>query len=155
MKYKYLAAERITHEVMVPLLLTVRATDTTSIQKYGRRVMNLTWSEGTPQDAMQAVVDFYLLRHKEPVPRLQGTIKGTTDTLRTQIITTEISDTLTIVCAELGLSADFFVNAISINDDPTGIPVCRWGLEGKRDYEILRIFTLDTSELGGPDILGS
>ena len=154
-KYKYQATEIVTHEGLIPLLLTVRATDATSIRKYGRRVMNLTWSEGTPYDAMQSVIDFYLLRHKEPVPRLRGTIKGTTDTLRTQIIATEISDTITIICAELGLNADFFVNAISINDDPTGIPVCKWGLEGKRDYEILTIFTLDTSELGGAHILGS
>jgi hypothetical protein len=153
-KYKYLATERITHEEQVPLTLQVRAIDTDSIQKYGRRVMNLTWSEGTEQTAMQTLVDAYLEKYKEPVARLTVTIKGSNDTLREQIVKREISDLLTVVCTELGLNDDCYINSIKIEDDMAGIPVCTWGLELQRATEALGLFTLDTSELDGPDILG-
>lgn len=153
--YKYKTADRITHEELVPETLTVRATDATSIQKYGRRVMNLTWSEGTEDGAMQVLVNHYLVRYKEPIPRLMVIVKGTTDTLRTQIITREISDLLTVVCAEIGLNSDFFINSITLKDGPVGVPVCTWGLEEQRTEETLTIFVLDTSELDGPHILGS
>ena len=104
---------------------------------------------------MQALVDHYLARYQQPVARLRAPIKGTTDVLRTQIITREISDLVTVVCTELGLNADCYINAISIKDDAVGIPVCKWELELQRAYEALTLFTLDTSELDGPDILGS
>ena len=54
LRYKYLSAEAITHEEVVPQTLRVRATSDASIQKYGRRVFNLTWAEGTEEGAMTA-----------------------------------------------------------------------------------------------------
>ena len=154
-KYKYLAAETITHEDLTPLLVTVRAVDETSIRKYGRRVMNLTWSEGTEEGAMRSLVNNYLTRYKEPSARLIVTVKGITDTLRTQIITREISDRLTVVCANLGLNADFFINSISISFDPAGIPLCTWGVEEQRAEELLTLFLTNTSFTNGPHITGS
>jgi len=154
-RYKYKATDKITHEEITPVTLTVRATDSTSIREYARRVMNLTWSEGTEEDDMQTLVDHYLARYKDPVARVVCILKGSTDTLRTQIITREISDLITVVCANLGLNADCFINSISISGDPTGIPVCTWGLEIQRAYELLTLFKLDTSELDGPHILAS
>jgi len=153
--YKYLVAEAITHDEAIPALLTVRATDQDSIQKYGRRVMNLTWAEGTPESAMQTLVDYYIERYAEPVARLICLIKGTTDALMTQIITREISDLIYITCTNLGLAANCFINSITISDDPTGIPICTWGLEINRTYELLQIFTIDSSKIDGPHIIGA
>lgn len=154
-RYKYLATERITHEEFASDVLTVRATDETSIGKYGRRVMNLTWTEGTDETVMQSLVDHYLLRYKEPVARVKALVKGTTDTLRTQIYTREFSDLLTVICDELGLNADFYLDTISLRDSLVGIPECTWGLEQIRSYEESTLFVLDTSELDGLHILGS
>ena len=154
-RYRFLTADAITHEESVPETLSVRAVDNTSIQKYGRRVMNLTWEEGTNEVNMQSLVNHYRDRYSEPIGRLVCTIKGTTDTLRTQIITREISDLVTVVCTNLGLNADCFINSISITDGPVGIPVAIWGLEIQRTYELLTLFKLDTSELDGAHILGS
>jgi len=153
--YKYKTADRVTHEEAIPETLTVRATDATSILKYGRRVMNLTWTEGTKEDDMQAVVDHDLLRYKDPVARLNLDILGSTDALRTQIITREISDLVTIICTRLGLNGVCFINSISISDNPAGIPSATWGLELQRAYELLTLFLLGTSSLDGAHILGS
>lgn len=154
-KVKYKTGDKVTHEELFPETLTVRVTDATSIKKYGRRVMNLTWTEGTEENDMQALVDNYKTRYAEPVARISCVIKGTTDVLRTQIITREITDIITVICTNLDLNADCFINSITITDDPVGIPVCTWGLEIQRAYELLTLFLLDTSELDGPHILGS
>lgn len=157
LEYKYKTAEAVTYEVQVPETLTVRATDGTSIRKYGRRVMNLTWSEGTSEDAMQSLVGNYLTKFKDPVARVKVTLKGITDVLRTQIITREISDLVRIVCSELGLYADCFIDSIAIREIPAsgGIPICTWICKIQTTYDLKTIFVLDTSELDGPHILGS
>ncbi len=154
-KVKYKTSEKVTHEAMISSTLAVRATSSSSITKYGRRVMNLTWTEGTSEKDMQSLVNLHITRYAEPVPRLICEIKGITDALRTQIITREISDLVTVVCANLGLNADCFINSISISDGRVGIPVCTWQLEIQRTYELLTLFLLDTSELDGAHILGS
>ena len=153
--YRYENTTVITHEEMVSTTYQVRAYDAASVQKYGRRVMNLTWSEGTEESAMQALVNYHLARYKDPIAKLRITLKGSTDALRTQIITREISDLITVVCTNLGLNADGFINSISITSDPHGMPLCRWELEIQRTYELLTLFVLDTSELDGAHILGS
>ena len=154
-KVKYKSGEQETHEETVHNTLAVRAIDATSIREYGRRVMNLTWTEGTEERAMQSLVDNYITRYKDPVARITVQIKGDTDALRTQIITREISDLVTVVCTNLGLNADCFLNSISIEVDSAGRPVCTWGLEIQRVYELLTLFVLDTSELDGAHVLGS
>lgn len=153
--HKYLSADEVTHEEQVHVTLTVRATNAASIAKYGRRVMNLTWTEGTEEGEMQILVNHYVDRYVEPVARLRCTVKGSTDILRTQIITREISDQITVVCTNLGLYAECFINSISISDDPAGIPVCIWGLEIQRIIEYDTLFILDTGEIHGSHILGS
>jgi len=153
-KVKYKTSDTITHEESVASTLSVRDTSSSSITKYGRRVMNLTWTEGTSERDMQSLVEHYITRYAEPVARLICVIKGSSDALRTQIITREISDLLTVNCTELGLSADCFINSISISDDPAGIPSCTWELEIQRTYELLTLFKLGISKLGGAHVLG-
>jgi len=154
-RVKFKATEEVSHEELIPNTLAVRSTSSSSIQKYGRRVMNLTWTEGTSRKDMQSLVEHYIERYEGPVARLTVILQGKTDALRTQIITREISDILTIASANLGLNADCFINSISTTDGPTGIPVCTWGLEIQRTYELLTLFLLDTSELDGAHVLGS
>ncbi len=157
LRYKYLTAERLTHEMLVPETLRVRATDETSIRQYGRRVMNLVWAEGTAESAMQSVVNFYLTRYKQPIARLRLTVKGITDTLRTQIITREISDILTVICDELDINEDAFINSIAAREVPItgGIPICIWVVEFQRPEELLTLFLTNTSLTNGPHITGS
>lgn len=153
--YRYKATDAITHDISVPVLQTVRATDASSIQKYGRRVMNLTWAEGTSEGAMQSLVNHYVERYAEPVARLICKIKGTTDALITKIITKEISDLILVTCTNLGLSANCFINSIVLSDSVDGIPMCTWGMEINRTYELLTIFTIGESKIGGEHIIGS
>lgn len=155
--YKYLSQDRITHEEQTPLVLSVRATDADSIAKYGRRVMNLTWSEGTERDQMQILVDAYLMKYKEPIGIFHAGIIGDTDIKRTQIYTREISDIITVVCSRLGANVDCYINGITIrdNDPVNGLPICEWILEVQRPNEALSLFTLDTSSLDGADILAA
>ena len=86
---------------------------------------------------------------------LRVQIKGTSDALMTQIFTREITDTLTIVSANLGINADYFIEAISIKDGPADYPTCTWIVEKLRTEEALTLFLLDTSLLDGAHVLGS
>ncbi len=117
--------------------------------------MNLTWAEGTEEDAMQTLCDHYLTKHEEPLPRLRVRIKGTTDTLQTQIFTREISDLLTIVQDNLDINDDYYIDSITIQDGPADIPSCLWIVEKQRTEEALTLFLIGTSELDGPHVLGS
>jgi len=152
--YRYLTSEGSSHEETIYSTLKVRATDDTSIRKYARRVMNLTWPEGTELTQMQALVDSYCVRYAEPMPKLTMTLKGSTNELLTDIMTGEISDTVTVTCTNLGLTAeDFFINSISIRIEIDGMPVATWGLEAKRAFEGYTIFTIDTSSIDGTDYI--
>ena len=116
--------------------------------------MNLTWTEGTSQSAMQVLVDYYLAKHKDPYARLRATLQGKTNALMTQFITREISDLVTVVCTRLEINADYFINSIAFDDGPVGIPTCTWILEAQRTEEALSIFTIGTSALDGAHVLG-
>jgi hypothetical protein len=134
--------------------ILVRSTDDTSIQKYGRRVMNLVWPLGQSIEQTQSLVDGYLERHKEPVPLLTVRIQGSTDDLVTQILTRKISDRITINHTILGIADDFFINSINPSHDSEGLLEAIWHLEQVRPSEEPSIFILDSSELDGSDILG-
>ncbi len=133
----------------------VRATDATSKAKYGRRVMNLTWPLVQTRANMQSMVDAYRERFKEPVARLSTIVRGSTDALIVQILSRRISDKITLVVDKLGLTAtDFFINSVEVSHSADGLLEARWMLEQVRANEAVALFTLDTSELDGPDILG-
>jgi len=134
--------------------LTVRAIDDTSIAKYGRRVMNLTWPLGQTQTQMQSLVNGYRDRYKEPIVTATVRIQGSTDALVEQILTRKISDRITINHTILAMSANFFINSVDTTHDSGGLLEATWQLEQVRDMEAGSIFTLDISALDGPDILG-
>lgn len=154
-KYKFLVSEGATHEEINYQTLTVRALDAGSIAKYGRRVMNLTWPQGASVDEMQMIADAALARYKEPGPVLRVTMQGKTDAVATEIFTREISDVISVICAELGMaSTDFYIDSISIRDTATKIPVCTWLLTGQRTEEVTGFFTIDTDFIDGDKLIG-
>ena len=143
-RYKYLSAEEITHEEFAYNTLQVRATDDTSISKYGRRVMNLQWPQGTEATDMQGIVDSDNERYKEPYARLILTMKGEDATKQAIIYGAEISDTMTVTCDKLGLTAtDYFIDSIDINDN-VNIPTARFELVAERTVESTGYFVIDT-----------
>lgn len=153
-KYKYKTSDEVTHEEISYQTLTVRAIDETSIKKYARRVMNLTWPQGADEAEMQMIADACLARYKEPWPVLHVTIQGKNDALATQIFTREISDVISVICDKLGLaSTDFFIDRISIRDSAVGIPVCTWMLTGQRDEEVVGYFVIDTDFIDGDKLI--
>lgn len=153
-RYRFQSSDAVYHDDTNTRTLQVRAIDADSIRKYGRRVLPLTWPLGQSEEQMQALIDAYLERYKEPVPLLNMHIQGRTDALIVQILTREISDRITVKNTELGLvSADFFINSINANHDYLGLLECDWKLEQVRDMEASSFFVLDTSELDGSDIL--
>jgi len=155
-KYRYKTGERITHEEVNYSTLTVRVTDDTSIAKYGRRVMNLTWPQGASEEEMTMIANACLARYKEPVPVLNVTIQGKNNALATQIFTREISDVISVICDNLGLaSTDFFIDKIAIKDYATvQIPICNWLLTGQRDEEVVGYFVIDVDEIDGDKLIG-
>jgi len=155
--YKYLAQQAFAGPVTIETerrTLTVRATDATSIGKYGRRVMNLTWPLGQTQEQMQSLVNSYLERYKEPAVMATMRIQGTTDALVVQILTRKISELITVENTLLNLSEDFYINSVDISHDAEGLLEAVWRLEQVRGMELASLFTLDTSLLDGPDVLG-
>jgi len=153
-KYKYLASEEITHQETVYDTLMVRAVDEDSIRKYGRRTMNLVWPTGATQSQAQSLVDRAVAKYAEPVPRLIVQLKGSDDSMRETIFSAEISDTVSVVCANLGLNDEFYIDSIAIHGTVDGIPVATWGLTDKHPTEEYSIFVLDSSLLDGDDRLG-
>jgi hypothetical protein len=134
--------------------LTVRTTDATSIAKYGRRTMNLTWPMGQTQAQMQALVDSYISRFSEPIPRITMTVQGSTDAMVIHILTRKVSDKITVLCAPLGLAADFWIDSIEVSHNVYGILEAQWVCEQVRGSEQTGLFVISTSELDSTAILG-
>jgi len=154
-RYKYKSSDGSTHEEIVYQTLTVRVTDDDSIAKYGRRVMNLTWPQGTSREGMQMIANACLARYKEPVPNLMVSMQGKDDTIATEIFTREISDTISVICDNLGMaSTDFFLDKISIRDSGVKVPVCNWLLTGQRAEEATGYFIIDTDFIDGDKLIG-
>ena len=150
-EYKMLISEAVeyTHEETTWNTLQVRATDSDSIDKYGRRTMNLVWPTGATENQMQAVVDRYKDKYKEPAARLSLTLKGDDDTNKAIIYQAEVSQTVQVICARLGLNDLFYIDSIDIRASIDGIPVCTLGLTDQYTTETYSVFTIDTSEIDG------
>jgi len=103
---------------------------------------------------MQAVVDRYCDKYKEPAARLSLTLKGDDDTNKAIIYQAEVSQTVQVICARLGLNDLFYIDSIDIRASIDGIPVCVLGLTGQYTTETYSVFTIDTSEIDGTDYIG-
>lgn len=141
------------HEETTYVTIVVRSTDLDSIKKYARRVLNLTWPMGATEEQSQSLVDSYCSRYSEPVARVKMTLKGSSDTLRVQILTRKISDKITVINSQLGLNQDFFINKIDFKDFPDRIPSLVWILEEERASEDAGVFEIDTHEIDGDALI--
>ena len=129
--YSYPAVGATTHSESNTQTLTVLTSNPDSIQKYGRRVMDLVWPQGQSQADTIALAEAYANKYSEPVPTLTYTVLGKTVALVEQIFTRRISDLITIQQPDIGLSADFFINSVSIGNS-RGMVNATWGLEMAR-----------------------
>jgi len=158
--YRYLVQEAVAGPVTIETetrTLTVRATDETSIAKYGRRVMNLIWPMGQTEVQAQSLVDAYRDRYCEPVSLASMTLEGSTDARITQILGMDIDDKHQFIHPGLDMDEEFFVNNLNVtlNREGTGILTGTFGLEQVRAMEEAGLFTLDVSELDGAHVLAS
>ena len=147
------AHDGTTHTDTNQRTLTVRATDATSIAKYGRRTMNLIWPMGQTQTQMQSLVDSYIARYSEPVARVTVTLRGSTDFLIAQILSRKVSDKVTLSCTALGLYANFWIDSVEISHNVFGVLEATWVCEETRGSEQVGLFIIDTSEIDGPAVL--
>ena len=154
-KYKYLASEAITHEEHVQQTLSVRAVDNDSIRKYGRRVMNMAWPQGTSPEQMQTIVNAVRDKYCEPWPVLKLTIEGDTNEKATQIFDREISDTIAVVSDALGMtSTTFYIDSIKIKANEVNTPIGTFGLVQQRTQEAAGWFLIDTDWIDGTKLIG-
>lgn len=153
-EYKYLYQPEESHTESWVKTVKVRRQDSDSIKKYGRRVMNLVWPLGQSKADMEATIEAYLDRHKEPMPIINMKVQGRTDALIEQIFTRKISDCVTVENTAMGMPAlDFFINSASISQDTGDLLEVNWGLEQARDNELVVLFHLDVSTLDGTHVL--
>lgn len=153
-KYLYSYTPEVTHTESDLKRLMVRATDATSIKKYGRRVMDLTWPMGATQEQTQSLVNSYCTRYSEPIARVTMILKGSDDTLRVQMLTRKISEKITVISSDLGLNSDFFINKIDFRDNPDELVSLVWTLEEVRGTEAAGIFMIDTDSIDGSKLIG-
>ena len=137
--------------------IKLRSINQDSIDKYGRRVMDLVWSMGITPNAMQSLIDNYCERYCEPVPFASMTLEGETDAKITQILNMRIDDKHQIIHPGLDMDEEFFVNNInpSFSREGSGVLIGTFELEQIRDMEDTIFFTLDVSQLDGTHVLGS
>lgn len=135
--------------------MRVSAIGETSIDKYGRRTMDLTWPLGQTESQMQTLVDAYDARYSEPVPMATMTLLGDTDEMVDAIFALKIDERVTISHNGLGMvDIKWFVNNVELSHDIEGILEGRYELEQARPGEVIPIFTLGVSLLGGTHVLG-
>ena len=135
--------------------IKLRSIDQDSIDKYGRRVMNLDWPLGITPVAMQALIDNYRDRYCEPVSMASMTLEGDTDAKITQILGIDIDDKHQIIHAGLTMDQEFFVNSLGglFSREGTGMLTGTFGLEEVRTMEGLTLFIIGTSLIGGTHVI--
>ena len=106
----------------------IRGYDATAIDLYGMRSKRLNEVLAVDQATGQTLVEANLDRYIAPYATLIMSIIGETDTLITQLLTRVISDKVTIVCADMGLSADFIIESVELSATKDRIPMGRYTL---------------------------
>ena len=151
--YKYLIQPEESHVETWMHTVKIRRKDSDSIKKYGRRVMNLVWPLGQPKAEMEATIEAYLERYKEPMPTINMKIQGTTDALIEQIFIRKISDCVTVENTAMGMPAvDFFINSATIIQDTGDLLEANWTLEQARDTELVSLWKWDVSKWDEGDV---
>jgi hypothetical protein len=109
----------------IPVVRTVQAnkSDSTSITKYRTRSAPTEVDAGhaSVNDA-QAIAQLLVTHRKDKLPILKLRVVGANDTRLTQILSRKISDRVTVINAELGMTtgSDFFIESITHQIDEAG-----------------------------------
>ena len=135
--------------------IKLRSINETSIEKYGRRAMDLKWPLGITPNTMQSLIDNYCIRYCEPVCFASKTLEGETDAKIIQILNMRIDDKHEIIHPGLAMDEEFFVNSINISfsREGTGILTGTFGLEQVRSIEETTYFIIGTSLIGGAHVI--
>jgi len=135
--------------------IKLRSINQDSIDKYGRRVMDLVWPLGITPNAMQSLIDNYCEHYCEPVSMAAMTLEGETDTKIDQILNMRIDDKHEIIHAGLDMDQEFFVNSVNVmfNREGTGLLTGTFSLEEVRAIEETTFFIIGTSLIGGTHVI--
>lgn len=101
----------------------IKSSDSTSQTKYNRRVYPLPGPYYSNQNYAQSSCDFAIVQKKDPHPMLTMTICASASAaLFAQAVNRKISDRITVtangIMTKLGISQDFFIEAISHSYTP-------------------------------------
>jgi len=126
--------------------------DTTSQTAYQKRVYKLDGKYLTNATVADAFCVWFLSTHKEPSAEISMTVVNKNAANLTQILSREISDRITVVNTELGLSDDYFI-------DSMGHTITDGGMKHSVTYKLSNAsheeaWVLDTSRLGTGTRLG-
>jgi len=101
------------HGVLLPVAFTTQVVveNAASIAKYGRRSypFDAPWADA--QDAF-AVANLVIIKRSERLPIVNVRLTGATDSIKLQQLTRDLSDLVTIIDAETGLNANFYIEQI-------------------------------------------
>jgi hypothetical protein len=122
--------------LVVAYTVQVSSSDSTSVAEYGPRSFpnDLAWC--SVGDA-QAVLDVTVALRSQPLPQVQTRFMVATNTARAALLGRDLSDRVTIVEPESGLSGDFYVETI------------RHELTGTHDHTVTFGCEAVPAELGG------
>jgi hypothetical protein len=133
--------------------IKLRSINEESIQKYGRRTMDLPWQMGMHPTIQQGIIDGYCARYSEPVSMVSMTVEGKDDDMIEKILNLKIDDKHEFIHFGLDMIEQFFINNLDVHHDINGLLEGVYDLEQVRDMERTTFFTLDSSLLNSEDVL--
>jgi hypothetical protein len=144
--------------VTVPVGRTyqVTASDTASQTDYGQRGMpSSAGPEWANRYDVQGIADMYIAQRAQPLPTVQVSFPcHYTQTARlSKLLSLDLSDRVTVIEPETGLSNDFYVETISHEITDITSHVITLGLEMVPAVGSGPVFTIGTSTLNGTDPL--
>lgn len=95
--------------------VTRKAEDSTSQTAYQKRTLAINGKYMADADNAQDLADYAISKYKNPRGEISVSIMNQDDTILTQILGLEISDRITVVNDDLGLSADYFIDHMEHN----------------------------------------
>lgn len=101
--------------------VTIKASETASSEaKFQKRTLNLQGKYMSDTDVADGVTKIALERYKDPQGEITIVVEDSTSTLRTQLLTREISDRITALNTKLGINSDYFIDHMQHEIIPGG-----------------------------------
>lgn len=129
----------------------VHAEDSTSIQRYGRRSPPSLDAPWVGIHDAKAIAEIMLAHRAERLPIVTFRVVNGNDTRMTQMLSRDLSDRVTVVEAETGLNADFYIEHIGHTITQAGLfHETTFGCE-KAPTQPSSVFRFDTAGQGFND----